>query len=199
VFHDSSCVVLHYSIFLVHQAIGYSEWKRTFSNSNFEDGITHRGKNFQIESILSTIKDGILLDNRKGQIHEDMSETMMTWLEADRHHVGYLHEISDTRALLGQVADVCETATIWVDDSRDPRSTLGWAWMAYKHYLGESSRDLKQLSKEVLRVQNIQGWAYQDNDWPSGTNERGWHNQVPFQGPKELNDSKIDSKSSRWL
>jgi hypothetical protein len=109
------------------KSIGYSEWKRTFSNSNFEDGITHQGKNFQTESILGTIKDGILLDNRKGQIHEDMSETMMTWLEADRHHVGYLHEISDTRALLGQVADVCETTTIWVDDSRDPRSTLGWA------------------------------------------------------------------------
>jgi hypothetical protein len=52
---------------------------------------------------------------------------MMTWLEVDRHHVGYLLEISDTRALLGKMVDVCETATIWVDDRREPMSTLGWA------------------------------------------------------------------------
>jgi hypothetical protein len=51
----------------------------------------------------------------------------------------------------------------------------------------------------VIQVQNIQGWAYQDNDWPSGTNERGRRNQVPFDGPKEQEDSQIDSKSLRWL
>jgi hypothetical protein len=67
--------------------------------------------------------------------------------KVDRHHVGYLFEISDTRALLGQMADICESTTIWVDDRRKPRSTLGWAWMMYKHYLGESSKDLQQLRK----------------------------------------------------
>jgi hypothetical protein len=130
-----------------HNSSGYSEWKRTFSNSNIKDDIAHQGKNFQTESILGAIKDDILLDNWTGQIHEGMSEIMMTWLEVDRHHVGYLLEISDTRALLGKMVDVCETATIWVDDRREPMSTLGWAWMMYKHYLGGSSRDLKQLRK----------------------------------------------------
>jgi hypothetical protein len=51
----------------------------------------------------------------------------------------------------------------------------------------------------MIQVKNIQGWAYQDNDWPSRTNERGQHNHVPFDGPKELKDSQIDSKSSRRL
>jgi hypothetical protein len=90
----------------------YSEWKRTFSNSNVEDDIAHWGKNFQTELILGTIKDDMLLDNRTGQIHEDTSEIMTTWLEVERHHVGYLLKISNTRALLGQMADVCETAMI---------------------------------------------------------------------------------------
>jgi hypothetical protein len=34
----------------------------------------------------------------------------------DRHHVGYLLEINDTRALIGQMVDICETAMIWLDD-----------------------------------------------------------------------------------
>jgi hypothetical protein len=38
--------------------------KRTFSNSNVEDNLAHRDKNFQTESILSVIGDGPLLDNR---------------------------------------------------------------------------------------------------------------------------------------
>jgi hypothetical protein len=77
-------------------SIGYSEWKRTFSNSNVKDGIAHRGKNFQTRSILGAIEDGILLDNRIGQIPAGMSEIMMTWLEVDQYHVGYLPKISDT-------------------------------------------------------------------------------------------------------
>jgi hypothetical protein len=51
----------------------------------------------------------------------------------------------------------------------------------------------------VLRVQNKQGWVYQGHDWPNRTNEKGLHGQVLFDGPKELEDSQIDSKSSRWL
>jgi hypothetical protein len=57
-------------------------------------------------------------------------------------------------ALLGQMADICETAMIWVANRREPRSTLGWAWIMYKHYLGESSRDLKQLRK-VFRSSHL--------------------------------------------
>jgi hypothetical protein len=53
--------------------------------------------------------------------------------------------------------------------------------------------------KEVLEVQNKQGWVYQGHDWPNETNEKGWHGKVPFDGPKELEDSQIDSKSSRWI
>jgi hypothetical protein len=59
------------------------KWKGTFSNSNVEDDITHQGKNFQTESILGTIEDGILLDNRTRRIHEGTSEIMTTWLESE--------------------------------------------------------------------------------------------------------------------
>jgi hypothetical protein len=106
---------------------GCSKWKTTFSNSNIKDDITHRGKNIQTKSIIGTIEDDILLYNRIGQIHEGMSEIMMTWLEVDRHHVGYLLEISNTRALLGQMAVVCETVMIWIGERREPTGTLGWA------------------------------------------------------------------------
>jgi hypothetical protein len=46
---------------------------------------------------------------------------------------------------------------------------------------------------------NKQGWVYQGHDWPNETDEKGWHGKVPFDGPKELEDSQIDSKSSRWI
>jgi hypothetical protein len=127
----------------------YSEWKRTFSNSNVEDDITHRGKNFQTKSILGAIKDNMLLDNRTGQIHEGASDITMTWLEVDRHHVGYLLEISNTRALLGQMADICETAMIRPDDRCKPRSALCWEWTICNHYLGKSSKALKQTRKAI--------------------------------------------------
>jgi hypothetical protein len=55
------------------------------------------------------------------------------------------------------------------------------------------------LKQRSATVQNIQGWAYQDNDWRSGTNEREQHNQVPFDGPNEQGDLQCCSKSSRWL
>jgi hypothetical protein len=119
---------------------GYLEWKRTFSNSNIEDDITHRGKNLQTESILGTSEDDMLLDNRIGQIHEGTSEILMTWLEVDRYHVGYLLKIRNTRALLGKMVDACETAMIWVDDRCKPRSALDWKWTICKQYLGKSSR-----------------------------------------------------------
>jgi hypothetical protein len=45
-------------------SIGCSEWKRIFSNSNVKDDIAYRGKNFQTEPILSTIRDVIPLDNQ---------------------------------------------------------------------------------------------------------------------------------------
>jgi hypothetical protein len=32
-------------------------------------------------------------------------------------------------------------------------------------------------------VPKQQGYAIQGNDWPSGTNERGRHDQVPFDEP----------------
>jgi hypothetical protein len=44
----------------------------------------------------------------------------------DQHHIGYLFEISDTRALLGQMVDGCETTTIWLNDKCESRGTLGW-------------------------------------------------------------------------
>jgi hypothetical protein len=76
-------VTFHLAIFLVQklkQELGQE--KGFFSNSNVEDNIAHRGKNFQTESILDTIEDDTLLDNRTWWIHEGMSETMMTWLES---------------------------------------------------------------------------------------------------------------------
>jgi hypothetical protein len=45
------------------------------------------------------------------------------------------------------MVDVCETTTMWLDDRREPRSTLGWEWTICKHYLGKSSRALKQIQK----------------------------------------------------
>jgi hypothetical protein len=60
---------------------GCSEWKRTFSNLNVKDNITHWGKNFQTESILGAIRDDILLNNQTQWVHEGMGEIMMTWLK----------------------------------------------------------------------------------------------------------------------
>jgi hypothetical protein len=45
------------------------------------------------------------------------------------------------------MVDVCGTTTISVDDRREPSSTLGWARTMYKHYLENSSSDLKQSRK----------------------------------------------------
>jgi hypothetical protein len=42
--------------------------KIIFSNSNVKDDIPNQGKNFQIESIIGTIKDDIFLDGRIGWI-----------------------------------------------------------------------------------------------------------------------------------
>jgi hypothetical protein len=125
----------------------YSEWKRTFSNSNVEDDIAHQCKNFQTESILIVIEDDMLLDNRTGQIHEGASEITTTWLEVDRHHAGYLLKINNTRALLGQMVDVCETVMIRPDDRCKPRSALDWEWTICTYYLGKLSRALKQTRK----------------------------------------------------
>jgi hypothetical protein len=122
---------------------GYSKWKRIFSNSNVKDDTIHQGKNFQTESIHGVIEDVILLDNWTGHVHEGTSEIIMTWLESDRHHVGYLLKIDDTWALLGQMADICETAMIWPDDRCKPSSALGWERTICKHYLVKSSRFLK--------------------------------------------------------
>jgi hypothetical protein len=76
---------------------------------------------------------------------------MKTWVRSwwhgskvDRYHVRYLLEINDTRALIGKMVDVCETTIIWLDDRCEPRGTLGWEWTMCKHYLGRSSRALKQ-------------------------------------------------------
>jgi hypothetical protein len=74
------CFITRSSWFI--NSIRCSEWKRTFSNYNIQDDIDHRGKNFQTELILGTIKDDILLDNWTGWIHEGTCEIMMTWLES---------------------------------------------------------------------------------------------------------------------
>jgi hypothetical protein len=51
---------------------GCSKCKGTFSNSNVKDNIPQQDKNFQTESIIGTIRDDILLDNKTGWIHEVM-------------------------------------------------------------------------------------------------------------------------------
>jgi hypothetical protein len=38
-----------------------------------------QGKNFQTESIIDTIKDVILSDNRTGWMYEVVGETILTW------------------------------------------------------------------------------------------------------------------------
>jgi hypothetical protein len=82
VLHDSGCRAPHYSILLVQQVeLGLGREKE-LSNSNVEDNLTHRGKNFQTESILGAIGDDTHLDNRTRWIHEGTSEIMTTWLES---------------------------------------------------------------------------------------------------------------------
>jgi hypothetical protein len=60
-----------------------SEWKGTSSNSNVKDKVPPLGKDFQTESILAAIRDGVLLDNRTWWIHDHndmarkLADTMM--------------------------------------------------------------------------------------------------------------------------
>jgi hypothetical protein len=61
---------------------GCSEWKRTFSSSEAKDHILHRGKNFQAQSNIGAFEDDLLLDDRRGGIHERTVENMATWLES---------------------------------------------------------------------------------------------------------------------
>jgi hypothetical protein len=121
--------------------------KGTFSNSNVEDNLPYWGKNFQTELIIDSIRDDILMDGRTWWIHKGTVRSWWHGSKVDRYHVGYLFKISDTQALVGQMVDGCETATIWLDDRCEPRGTLGWGWAICKHYLGRSSRDLKQHRK----------------------------------------------------
>jgi hypothetical protein len=52
-------------------------------------------------------------------------------------------------------------------------------------------------------VPKQQGYAIQGNDWPSGTNERGRHDQVPFDEPYGREylqwGSRVGFKSARRL
>jgi hypothetical protein len=63
--------------------VGHARWKRTFSNSNIKDDITHWGENFQTDLILDAIGDDILLDNRTGWIHNGMGENIHAWRRTD--------------------------------------------------------------------------------------------------------------------
>jgi hypothetical protein len=117
--------------------------KKTFSNSNVKDSLK-----FQTRSIIGAIEDDILLDGRTWWIPKGTVRSWWHGSKVDRHHVGYLLKINDTRALIGQMVDVYETDMTWLDDECKPRGTLGWEWTIGKSYLGKSNRDLIQTRKD---------------------------------------------------
>jgi hypothetical protein len=89
-----------------------SKWKRTFSSSKVKDGIPHMGKNFQTEAIIGVMEDDILLDRLNRMGTRSRVRSGQPGSTVDRHHVGYLLKINDTRAPIGQMVDVCEATTI---------------------------------------------------------------------------------------
>jgi hypothetical protein len=120
--------------------------KRTFSNSNIKDDITHWGKNFQTDSIIGAIGYDIPLDNRR-LVTRSHGEIMTTWLESGPTPCRVLARNQRYTSSTMAMVDVCETTTIWLDDKYEPRGTLGWEWTICKHYLGMSSRDSNKWGK----------------------------------------------------
>jgi hypothetical protein len=98
----------------------------------------------RLKQSLARVEMTFFWMDRTGWVHKVAGELITTWLKSGPTHVGYLLRIHDPRALIGQVVNVCETTMIWLDDRHKPGGTLGWGWMTPKHYLGKSSRALKQ-------------------------------------------------------
>jgi hypothetical protein len=117
VVHDPAGVVFHYSVFLVQPLQRMLEKKKEL-----------------YEILMSRTTSPIDVRTSKLNKSSVRSETTLSWIteldgymkarvrlcrhgsKVDRHHVGYLLEINDTRALIGQMVDVCETTMIWLDD-----------------------------------------------------------------------------------
>jgi hypothetical protein len=125
------CSIIRSSLSI--NSIGCLEWKRSFTNSNVKDDIAYQGKDFQIESILGVIGDDILLDNRTRWVHKSTGEIMMTWLESGPTPYRVLAQNQRYTSSDWQMVDVCKTAMKWLDDTFEPRGTLGWEWTICKH------------------------------------------------------------------
>jgi hypothetical protein len=145
---ESPGVVLQYSIFLVHQLNRMLKIEKNFLK--FQRRGWHHPSGVRTSKLNRSSARSKMTFSWITEQDRYMKAWVRSWwhgLNVERHHVGYLLEISDTRAILGQMADVYETATIWLDGRRELRGTLSWEWTMCKHYLGKSSRDVKQTRK----------------------------------------------------
>jgi hypothetical protein len=149
VLHSSTCVRLHYSIFLIHlldrtlrmeKKLSWVPMSRTTSPVGVRTSkLTRSSARSEATFPWMTKQVGYTKARGRSWWHDS---------KVDWHHVWYLLKISDTRAPIGQMVDVCKTTTIWLDDRCNPSGTLGWEWTMCKHYLGKSSRYLKQTRKD---------------------------------------------------
>jgi hypothetical protein len=104
VLHDSTCIVLPYSVFLVQRCEsdsqngkGHSQVPKSWTTSSIEVTTSKRNRSL-VQS--KTTFPSIPKQDRY------MKARMRSWwhgLEVDRYHIGYLLEISDTRAPAGQL------------------------------------------------------------------------------------------------
>jgi hypothetical protein len=130
VLHDSACIVLPYSVFLIQRL------KSDTQNGKEHSEVPKSRTTSFIEIRIYKLNQTLALLKMTFSWITEQDRYMNAWVrswwhgsEVDRHHVGYLLKISDTRALVGQMVDGWKTTTIRLDDRGELRSTLGWKWM----------------------------------------------------------------------
>jgi hypothetical protein len=130
VLHDFACITLPYPVFLVQRL--ESDTQNGKEHSQVSKSRTTSFIEVRISKLNWTSARLKMTFSWITEHDRYMKARVRSWRhgsEVDWHLVGYLLKISDTQALLWQMVDGCKTATIWLDDRGEPRSTLGWKWM----------------------------------------------------------------------
>jgi hypothetical protein len=129
VLHDSACIALPYSVVLVQRL--KSDTQNGKEHSQVPKSRTTSFIEVRISKLNRTSARLKMTFSWITERDRYMKARVRSWWhgsEVDRHLVGYLLEISDTRALVGQMVDGCKTAMIQLDDRGEPRSTPSWKW-----------------------------------------------------------------------